>query len=426
MSHDPYAPLRVPEFRLFLIARLAMTMAFQMQEVIIGWTVYALTKDPLALGLVGLIAVLPEISVSLYAGHISDRKDRKVITLTAMGVLMGLAVLFLVLSSNMHQTYSRFGVLPIYAILFCAGISFGFLSPSISAFGLQLLPEELYANASSWRSSTWQTGAIAGPALGGLLYGFIGPTWSFAVVLLFFVIAITCMAMIPSKGVPKLIEGETLGESLKKGIQFVFRNQVIVGALSLDLFAVLFGGAVAMLPFFASDILMIGPTGFGILRAAPSIGAVVVALWMTQRPLKGFIGKKLFFAVMGFGLTIIVFGFSRNVYLSLAMLALGGAFDSVSVVIRSTLLNLSTPNEMRGRVEAVNMMFIGSSNEIGWFESGVAAKILGLVPSVVFGGIMTLVSVGVTSKVAPVLRNLRYEDLLHSTKSSEQTSDDKA
>lgn len=403
-----------------------MTMAFQMQEVIIGWTVYALTKDPLALGLVGLIAVLPEISVSLYAGHISDRKDRKVITLTAMGVLMGLAVLFLVLSSNMHQTYSRFGVLPIYAILFCAGISFGFLSPSISAFGLQLLPEELYANASSWRSSTWQTGAIAGPALGGLLYGFIGPTWSFAVVLLFFVIAITCMAMIPSKGVPKLIEGETLGESLKKGIQFVFRNQVIVGALSLDLFAVLFGGAVAMLPFFASDILMIGPTGFGILRAAPSIGAVVVALWMTQRPLKGFIGKKLFFAVMGFGLTIIVFGFSRNVYLSLAMLALGGAFDSVSVVIRSTLLNLSTPNEMRGRVEAVNMMFIGSSNEIGWFESGVAAKILGLVPSVVFGGIMTLVSVGVTSKVAPVLRNLRYEDLLHSTKSSEQTSDDKA
>lgn len=403
-----------------------MTMAFQMQEVIIGWTVFALTKDPLALGLVGLIAVLPEISVSLYTGHISDRKDRKVITLTAMGVLMGLAVVFLVLSSNMHEAYSRFGVMPIYEILFCAGISFGFLSPSISAFGLQLLPEELYANASSWRSSTWQTGAIAGPALGGLLYGFIGPTWSFGVVLLFFVIAITCMAMIPSKGVPKLIEGETLGESLKKGIQFVFRNQVIVGSLSLDLFAVLFGGAVAMLPFFASDILMIGPTGFGILRAAPSIGAVVVALWMTQRPLKGFIGKKLFFAVMGFGLTIIVFGLSQNVYLSLAMLALGGAFDSVSVVIRSTLLNLSTPNEMRGRVEAVNMMFIGSSNEIGWFESGVAAKILGLVPSVVFGGIMTLLSVGVTSKVAPVLRNLRYEDLLHSTKSSEQTSDDKA
>ncbi len=403
-----------------------MTMAFQMQEVIIGWTVFALTKDPLALGLVGLVAVLPEISVSLYAGHLSDRKDRKVITLTAMSCLMILSIVFLILTLNINEAYHSYGVLPIYAILFCAGTSFGFLSPSISAFGLQLLPEELYANASSWRSSTWQTGAIAGPALGGLLYGFIGPTWSFVVVVGFIAIAISCLAMIPSKGVPKLIEGETLGESLKKGIQFVFRNQVIVGSLSLDLFAVLFGGAVAMLPIFASDILMIGPTGFGILRAAPSIGAVVMALYMTRRPLKGFIGKQLFFVVLGFGLTIIVFGLSRNVYLSLAMLAVGGAFDSVSVVIRSTLLNLSTPNEMRGRVEAVNMMFIGSSNEIGWFESGVAAKILGLVPSVVFGGIMTLVSVGVTSKVAPVLRNLRYEDLLHSTKPSEQTSDDKA
>jgi hypothetical protein len=224
------------------------------------------------------------------------------------------------------------------------------------------------------------------------------------------IIGTSCFYFIPSRHVPNAKE-ETIYESLKKGIQFVFGNQVILGALSLDLFAVLFGGAVAMLPVYASDILKVGPEGLGVLRAAPAIGAVLVALWMTRRPLNGAIGKKLFAVVIGFGLTIIVFGISKSMILSVIMLAAGGGFDSVSVIIRSTLLQLSTPNSMRGRVEAVNMMFIGSSNEIGAFESGVAAKLLGVIPSVVFGGCMTLVSVAVTSKWAPILRKLDYKEL---------------
>jgi hypothetical protein len=235
------------------------------------------------------------------------------------------------------------------------------------------------------------------------------------------IIGIICLFLIPER--PPIVrqKEETIMESLKQGIRFVFKNQIIVGALSLDLFAVLFGGAVALLPVYARDILKIGPEGLGVLRASPAVGATLMALWMAHRPLHGAIGRKLFVAVIGFGTTIIVFGISHNPILSVFVLAAGGAFDSVSVIIRSTLLQLSTPNEMRGRVEAVNMMFIGSSNEIGAFESGVAARLLGVIPSVVFGGCMTLVSVGVTSRIAPVLRNLRYEELLSRAQIAKET-----
>jgi MFS family permease len=413
--HDPYAVLRIRDFRLFLYARLAMTIAFQMEEVVLGWQIFALTKDPLSLGIIGLVGALPALALLLYTGHLSDRKDRRLISLMSLLVFVLCAAAFYLISFHVEAVYSRFGAIPFYAVMFISGTASAFFSPAIISFGTQLIPSELYAGASAWRSSTWQTGAIAGPALGGLLYGFVGAQGGYITVGLLFFLSLIWVAMIPSKGVPKTGGEESIVESLKQGIKFVFKNQIIVGALSLDLFAVLFGGAVAMLPVYASDILKIGPEGLGLLRAAPSVGAVCVALWMAHRPLSGEVGKKLFAAVAAFGLTIIIFGISESVYLSVLMLALGGAFDSVSVIIRSTLLNLSTPNEMRGRVEAVNLMFIGSSNEIGAFESGVAAKIMRVVPSVVFGGCMTLVSVFTTARLAPVLRTLTYEELTAQT-----------
>ncbi|MEP7234070.1 MAG: MFS transporter [Ignavibacteriota bacterium] len=412
LKHDPYAALRIRDFRLYIFGRLSNTIAFLIVEVVIGWEVFALTKDPLSLGLIGLAEAIPAISVSLYAGHLSDSKSRKKISLIAQGVLLICIFTLLLISSNLEFIYRSYGTTPIYAVIFVMGLSSGFLAPSIIAFSYQLIPSELAANASAWRSSAWQIGAIVGPAVGGLLFGYFGPFAAYSTALVLASFGTLCIFLIPEQAPTIKSRKETVSESLKKGIQFVFRNQIIVGALSLDLFAVLFGGAVALLPVYASEILKIGPEGLGILRASPAIGAAITALWMAHTPMKGAIGKKLFLAIIGFGLTIIVFGISLNPVLSVCILALGGAFDSVSVVIRSTLLQLSTPNEMRGRVEAVNMMFIGSSNEISAFESGVAAKVLGVVPSVVFGGIMTLLSVGATWRIAPVLRNLKYDELL--------------
>ncbi|MFI5264741.1 MAG: MFS transporter, partial [Candidatus Kapaibacterium sp.] len=384
-KHDPYAALRVRDFRLFIISRLIISAGFQIVDVAVGWQVYSLTKDPLSLGLVGLSVALPSIAVSLYGGHISDVKNRRSIILVMLTLLTFTTLAFVLVSINIDQMFFRFGTLPIYMILFIAGLASGLLAPSIISFSYQLVPNEIAPNASAWRSSVWQTAAIAGPAIGGLLYGFIGATGTYTVSAILTTLGGLCIWIIPGRTPASSKNGETIFESLKKGIQFVFKNQIIVGALSLDLFAVLFGGAVALLPIYARDILNVGPEGLGILRASPAIGAVLVALWMTHRPLHGAVGKKLFIVVIGFGLGIIVFAISRNVILSILMLAASGGFDSVSVIIRSTLLQLSTPNEMRGRVEAVNMMFIGSSNEIGAFESGVAAKLLGVIPSVIFG-----------------------------------------
>ncbi|MDP4231249.1 MAG: MFS transporter [Bacteroidota bacterium] len=420
-KHDPYAALRVRSFRLYILTRLVNNIGFQVFDVAVAWQIYSLTKDPLSLGLVGLCVAVPAISISLYGGHISDRKNRRTIAICMLYLLTLNAVVLIVISLNVHEIYAAYGTLPFYIILFLGGLESGLLAPSIIAFSYLLIPQEHAPNASAWRSSSWQLAAIAGPALGGLLYGFLGATGTYAASASLTFTGTLLIWFIPPQPVASSEGEETIYDSLKKGIHFVFKNQVIVGALSLDLFAVLFGGAVAMLPVYASDILVIGPQGLGILRASPAIGAVIVAFWMAHRPLKGAVGKKLFIAVIGFGLTIIVFGISKSVPLSVCMLALGGGFDSISVIVRSTLLQLSTPNEMRGRVEAVNMMFIGSSNEIGAFESGVAARLLGVIPSVVFGGCMTLVSVGVTSKVAPVLRKLRYEELLSRAQISKET-----
>jgi MFS family permease len=294
-----------------------------------------------------------------------------------------------------------------YAAIFLSGIGRGFSAPSFFAFVSQLVPRETLPNAITWNTTTWQTGAVTGPAIGGLLYGFIGPTNTYVTIVIFWIISILLITPITKKPIPEILGIQTLKERLTAGLKFVFERKVILGAISLDLFAVLFGGAVALLPIFAGEILFVGPQGLGVLRAAPSIGAVIMAIYMTRHPFTKNAGRNLLISVIGFGICIIIFGLSKSFYLSLFILALSGGFDSVSVVIRATIIQLMTPDNMKGRVSAVNSIFIGSSNEIGGFESGVAAKLLGTVPSVVFGGVMTLLIVSFVTIVSPRMRKLK-------------------
>ena len=410
-KYDAYAVLKVGDFRLFLTFRFFTTLAFQMQGLIVGWQMYELTKDPLALGLIGLAEALPNIATALFAGHAADRYNRKnIIIWFSLLFLVGTTMLFL-FSIKSLGIIALFGVLPIYLVVMISGVSRAFIYPSIIAMMSQLIPRQLYGNASSWSSTIWQLAAISGPALGGLVYGFFGVRVAYLSVLFFLMIALVLLGLVKNRPTPLFEAGETLYQRLSSGLKFVFNNQVLLGAMSLDMFAVLFGGAVAMLPIFAAEVLMVGPQGLGFLRAAPMLGAVAMSLVMAHRPPMIHAGRYLMIGVAGFGLSIIFFALSHNFYLSLGLLMLSGMFDNISVIIRATAMQLLTPDEMRGRVASVNAIFIGSSNEIGSFESGVAAKLMGLIPSVIFGGIMTLGIVGFTSKFAPRLRKLNLREI---------------
>jgi len=405
-AHDPYAALKYREFRFFTCARLTLTMALQMQAVIIGWLIYAHTKDPLSLGLIGLTEAIPSISISLFGGHLADKVSRKKIILLFITLLLVASFFLFLFSVNETENFHQFGTWPVYIVIFLIGVARGFLAPAITAFGAQLVPREIYANASAWNSSVWQLGAVTGPAIGGLVYGVWGGAFATGLVCLLTLMAIACYLMIAAKPLPARVKNESLGESLSAGIRFVFSNQVFISAITLDLFAVLFGGAVALLPVFADEVLMTGPVGLGFLRAAPAFGAVLMAIILAYRPPTKNAGVKLLWSVAGFGACMILFALSTNFYFSLFILAVSGMLDNVSVIIRSTIMQLMTPEEMRGRVSAVNSIFIGSSNEIGAFESGFAAKILGLIPSVVFGGCMTLFITAITARFAPALKKL--------------------
>lgn len=378
-----------------------------MQAVIVGWQIYEITKDPLSLGLIGLAEAIPSISVLFFSGHITDTNDRKKIVMASVFLMSFCSLLLLIVSSGSLDVNDSTTVYSIYGVIFLSGIGRGFSAPSFFAFVSQLVPKEVLPNAITWNTSTWQTGAVSGPAIGGLLYGFAGATVTYSTILAFWIAAIFLILPISRKPKPEVTDEQSLTEKLTAGLKFVFKKKVILGAISLDLFAVLFGGAVALLPIFAGEILNVGPQGLGALRAAPSVGAVIMAIFMTRRPLTGNAGRNLLIGVFGFGICIIIFGLSRNFFLSFAALLLSGAFDSVSVVIRATIIQLMTPDNMKGRVSAVNSIFIGSSNEIGAFESGVAAKLLGTVPSVLFGGAMTLLIVTFVTFVSPRLRKLR-------------------
>jgi MFS family permease len=403
--HDAYAALRHRNFRWYILSLFAMTLASQLQAVVVGWQVYAITHDPLSLGLMGLAEALPFIALSLPAGYVADRWNRRTIAVWSLGVLT-LCAAGLVAFSATPGLLQRAGVTPIYAIIFVSGIARSLLQPARQAFGAEIIPRSMYENAITWRSSSWQTAAVVGPAVGGLLYGFAGPVASYAVGAVLTTFALVGFLVIRYEPADRELDGLPILAGLVTGLRFVWREPVILAALSLDLFSVFLGGAEALLPVFASEILKVGPQGLGILRAAPAAGAVLMGVYLAHRGPIERAGRAMLIAVATFALMIVGFGLSRSFPLSVALLAVCGMADNVSVVIRSTLLQLLTPPEMLGRVSAVNSVFIGSSNELGAFESGVAARLLGPVPAVVLGGMASLLVVVITARVVPRLRQL--------------------
>ena len=383
-----------------------------MEVIVVRYQVYGLTHDPLPLGIAGLVEAIPALIVALFAGHIADRMNRRTLIIASRASLIFSSGGLLALSFFMPQLYPTLGIWPIYAMIFVSGAASGFLSPASFAFNAEVLPKELYANGAAWNTSTWQTGAILGPTIGGLIAGFLGIPSAYVADVLLTIASVVGVFFIPDRPFKKRIQEESTFKSLLAGWKFVFGHQPVLAAISLDLFAVLFGGAVAMLPIYAKDIFHVGAEGLGILQAAPSVGAVTVSILLAHRRLRGKVGMQILWTVAAFGISIVLFAISTNIYLSLCLLVLYGATDSVSVIIRQTVIQVLTPDAMRGRVAAVNSMFIGTSNEIGAFESGVAAKIMGTVPSVIFGGIMTLVTVAIVAFSAPKLRALNGSELV--------------
>jgi MFS family permease len=411
-SNDPYAALRYCEFNIFLAVRFNMVFAWTMQFILIEWLVYSLTKDPLSLGIIGLMEVIPSVGMALFAGHIVDQREkRNLLIYCILGyftISLGLFLLSLPRAEQLLDQSTQ--LMAIYTMVFLGGLVRSFLGPTIFSLIALIVPKKIYPNAATWSSSTWQLAAVTGPTLAGLAIGWIGVHWSLGMVLIFTLIALVLLFKIPRKPIinPKI--GEPVFQSLKDGLQFVYRSKAIMGALTLDMVAVLFGGAVALLPIYAQDILHVGSEGFGILRAAPAVGAAITMLGSTRYPLHRNAGKKLLWAVFAFGVCIIVFGLSTWFWLSALALFLSGSVDGISMIIRQTILQLKTPDHMRGRVASVNTIFVGSSNELGAFESGVTAKLMGTVTAVLFGGAMTLITVGATAWLSPRFRNLDLSD----------------
>ena len=406
IRHDPYASLRIPNFRRFILSLLSMNVATQLQAVVVAWQIYALTHDPLSLGLIGLAEALPFIGFALPAGHVADHARRLTIARFALVALLGCSAALLWFTLRPGLVHAG-RVWPVYAVIFLSGVARSFLQPARTALSAEIVPRSLYPNAVTWRSSTWQLAAVLGPALGGLIYGFGTATAAYVVDVALMLASLVAIARIDHLPAARAATDESMLTSLGSGIRFVRSQPVVLGALALDLFSVLFGGATALLPVFADRILHVGPEGLGVLRAAPAAGAVVMSLVLAHRPPLRRAGQTLLVNVALFGITMIVFGLSHSFSLSLVALVASGMVDTVSVVVRSTLLQVLTPEHLLGRVSAVNAIFIGSSNEIGAFESGVAARVLGTVPSVVAGGLVTLAVVAVTAARVPELRRLR-------------------
>ena len=399
--HDSYAALRLPEYRAFLVAMAAVLLGTQVQSAVLGWQVYAMTRDPLSLGLVGLSEAVPFLALTLVGGWAADRADRRWLTVASLLTIAASGAALLALSVVAPRT-----PLPYYAAQAVAGAGRAFFRPATSALGAELVPREQYLNAATWRSSIMHSTMVVGPALGGALLALGGPSIAYGAVVVLAAVGLAALAAIAPRPRAPAGPGRLLSE-LADGVRFVFRHRLLLGAMSLDLFAVLFGGATALLPVFARDVLHVGEVGFGLLRAAPALGSVVMSVALARSGPFRRAGAALLWCVAFFGVSWIAFALSRSYALSAVLLAVGGALDSVSVVLRSTLVQLETPQEKMGRVAAVNSFFIGSSNELGAFESGVAARLLGTVPSVVFGGAMTLVTVGLVAWRAPALRRLR-------------------
>ncbi len=405
---DPYAALRFKEFNIFLIVRFALVFAWSMQFIIIEWQVYSITKDPLTLGIIGLMEVVPAVSMALFAGHIVDQKEKRNLLLKCIAAfsVLSFGLFILTVPSVVESLSTNFILGGIYLLVFVGGIVRAFIGPTIFSLVAQLVPKKAYPNAATWSSSVWQAASVLGPALAGLSIHLIGVHWSMLLILLFAFVAFVSLLKIERKPILNTKIGEPIMQSLKEGLKFVYNSKAIFGAISLDMVAVLFGGAVALLPIFAQDILKVGPQGFGVLRAAPAVGALLTLLITAYIPIARKAGLKLLFAVFGFGLSIIAFGLSNVFWLSVLALFFSGVTDGISVVIRQTILQLKSPDEMRGRIASVNSMFVGSSNELGAFESGLTAKLMGTVTAVVFGGSMTIITAITTGIVSPSFRKL--------------------
>jgi MFS family permease len=391
-----------PDFTSYQLARFCIIAGLEMQSVAVGWQIYEMTKRPLDLGLVGLAQFLPGILLFLVSGHAADRLDRRKLLITCyvgFGICSSL-LLFTVLA-GMRTVY------PIYAVVLLLGIVRSFNSPVSRALLTQTVPQEHLTNAVTWNSSVFQGATILGPSIGGFVYAIAkGPSAVYmtsmlaAAVAIFFTLKIELRAAKPRPREPLNLR------TVLAGLHYIRKKRVVLGSISLDLFAVLLGGAVALLPVYAREILMTGPWGLGLLRASPAIGASGMALLLAHRPLRGRTGATMLWCVAGFGVFTILFGLSRSLILSMVALLLVGAMDMVSVVVRATLVQVATPDEMRGRVNAVDMIFIGASNEVGQFESGLTAQWFGAVPAVVLGGIGTLIVTGLWAWSFPELRKV--------------------
>ena len=407
-KRDPYAALRFKEFNLFLMLRFILVFGWSMQFIIIEWQVYSLTKNPLSLGIIGLMEIIPAFSMALFAGHIVDQNEKRNLLLKCIGLFSLISLgLFLITDPSVEKAWSTTTTLyAIYCFVFIGGLLRAFFGPTIFSLVALIVPKKVYPNAATWNSSTWQMASVLGPAFAGFTINWLGVHWSLCIVFGLVILSFILLFGISKKPVlnPKI--GEPVVQSLKEGLRFVFKTKAILGAISLDMIAVLFGGAVALLPVFAQDILKVGSEGFGMLRAAPAVGAFMTMLVTAYIPISKHAGLKLLVAIFGFGISIVVFGLSSIFWISLVALFFSGVTDGVSMVIRQTILQLKTPDHMRGRVSSVNSMFVGSSNELGAFESGVTAKLMGTVTAVVFGGAMTLITVITTGIVSPTFRKL--------------------
>lgn len=410
LKHHSFAALRYPEFRIYTIARFLFIMVLTMQATLISWTVFNITKDPFSIGLIGLVEFIPAVIMAIYSGYIIDRTDKKkLLHLSIAGNLL-LTILFTYITSKhaSGQFSQTFILISIYFIAFCTGIARAFSGPTSFALVSSLVPKKKLPNAISWHMSSWQIAGVGGPAIGGILYGAKGITFTFTLMVILLTLSVFVLFFISPKPPQYVVSREPMLKSIREGFRFVWKTKEILGVLSLDLFAVFFGGATALLPYFSEIILKTGAEGLGILRSAPGIGAIAVMLVINFIPMRKDQGKIMLLCVAGFGMTMIVFGLSNLFWISFAALLLSGLLDGISVIVRSTILQTKTPEEMKGRVSALNSIFIISSNELGAFESGFASRLMGVVPSVVFGGMMTLGIVGYTWFKIPSIRKIRY------------------
>lgn len=408
VDEAPASPMRNPGFRALMAYRICTILSYQIVAVTVGWHVYEITRSPFALGLIGLAEVLPYFCIAPFAGYLVDHLPRRKLGVAAC---TGLLVTSLALVAIVQGWLPFEGVWPIYVAIALTGIARSFLGPVYNALFARVLPRQQFVRGASLGSIVFQSGMVVGPAFGGVLVGWGGKAMAYGTAAGIVVFAAAAIGTLRVTEPPQLLQRAPVFSSIREGLQFVFGNQIMLGAMALDMFCVLLGGAVSMLPAFIKDILHYGPEGLGILRGAPALGSICVAMWLARHPLQKHAGRVLLVAVACFGLCTIAFGLSRHFWLSAAILVAYGMCDGVSVVMRSTIMQLVTPDEMRGRVSSINGIFIGSSNELGAFYDGTMARLLGLVPAVVVGGFVTLGVVGITTWKAPRLRRLDLRDL---------------